>query len=1571
MQSQPRRRCNPALAGIALLAALASVPRAASAQPSCIGDCDNSGTVDISDLIIGVNIALGNQPIAVCPAFNNGSGQVTVDVLIMAVNNALNGCPPTPTATSTATGGAATATHTATASPTQTPASATATGTATSTATITEPAGPSNTPTETPTITVTPTPTEQPFLLRSSKSSAIAVSDDEFLVAVVNPDSGTLSIFAAGTNIRLSEVATGNQPIAVVIHPDNRTAFVANRADATVVQVSDIDTPNPIVSDPVQVGSEPTGLALSPSGNRLFVAEWAEGRVSELDTVGGGLIGTVENVRNPRAVAVTNDGDREDDDETLIVTEFFGAPNPDTTDCPGDNPEVCDTGRIGRVRRYNVSDLSPQSPIVFQPIDSGFAPSTAPPDAPTVMTAPNQLSAAAVQGDKVYVTSVSASPEPPVDFQANVYPVLYVGDLATGMEDLSNVGSANLARLAYDQIPPEATRRFLQEIVDLAFDGDSNEAYVVSRAADTVQHLTYDPSAGIIIGTDEVKQINVAPDCQNPIGIAIAPTRRRAYLNCWVNRRMGVINLDVQVLTEAPQSAALPLAGSAAERVRLGERFYFTGRGRWSNNADGFSSCGSCHPDGLSDGITWSFAAGPRQTTSMDGSFSHGPGPQQQRQFNWTGIFDEIHDFERNTRSVSGGLGAITVSPTDMCGNIAFEEPVPLPADGLGLPVKVVQDDTPGVCTTDWDKIEAFARTIRPPRALRGLDPNAVARGAALFVGDGACHTCHAGPGFTAAHRFWTPSIINNDALMITPFDPPTADPFWSLNPFEISGEVTMAGMMPVGPNEITCGLRNVGTFGVPGGTTATEILERRANGMPAQGAGGFNIPSLYGLSVGAPYFHHGQAETLEDAFGDPLWTGHVQAGNPAFAPTNDQIADLVSYLYSLDATATEPELRDGFDGCPPEFPTFVASLDGGQEVPPVTVTATANAILQLNRDETALTYEVRISGIDPGQITQAHLHVGPRGFNGPVVLFLVDGPPAEPVLKGTLTAADLIPSADVSVETFAEFVASLKAGDVYVNVHTMTNPSGEIRGQIAAPIPLVSSLSGDQEDPPVTTAASGTATFELSADRTRLRYTVDVSDIEPSQIQQAHLHVAPRGINGPVVLFLVAGPPASLPLRGELTAADLIPRTDVGVLDFDDFVGRLLAGDVYVNVHTMAHPGGEIRGQLAGPQSFPSALDGAQEVPAVVTEATGRALFTLDATGTELRFALTQTGIAADQIQQAHLHAAPRGFNGPVVLFLADGSFGMLRMGTLTADDLLPNVDAGIENFADFVEALQAGDVYANVHTTAHLSGEIRGQVLAPTIFTAQLTGDQEVPPVPTMATGESRIVLAPDGESLNVVLATSLMADQITQAHIQVGPPGEDGPVAFFLAEASFASPRLVTLTPADFLPSPLTPTYEDFLAALRSEMTFVNVRTSSNPNGEIRGQLRAPLTLTAMLDGDQEVPPVVTAASGRGQVVINADRDRMRFALTVSDLPADQILMAHIHSGPIGMNGGVAFFLADTGFSSPLLGTLAEDDFLPTPETPTYAEFVAALLGGETYMNVHTIMHNGGEIRGQLEE
>jgi hypothetical protein len=61
---------------------------------ACVGDCTGTGAVSISDLITGVNIALGSQPITSCPAFDvNGDGTVGINELIQGVTNALNGCP--------------------------------------------------------------------------------------------------------------------------------------------------------------------------------------------------------------------------------------------------------------------------------------------------------------------------------------------------------------------------------------------------------------------------------------------------------------------------------------------------------------------------------------------------------------------------------------------------------------------------------------------------------------------------------------------------------------------------------------------------------------------------------------------------------------------------------------------------------------------------------------------------------------------------------------------------------------------------------------------------------------------------------------------------------------------------------------------------------------------------------------------------------------------------------------------------------------------------------------------------------------------------------------------------------------------------------------------------------------------------------------------------------------------------------------------------------------------------------------------------------------------------------------
>jgi hypothetical protein len=61
--------------------------------PACVGDCDGNGTVAINELILGVNIALGNQPLSACTAFDpNRDGTVAINELIAAVNNALGSC---------------------------------------------------------------------------------------------------------------------------------------------------------------------------------------------------------------------------------------------------------------------------------------------------------------------------------------------------------------------------------------------------------------------------------------------------------------------------------------------------------------------------------------------------------------------------------------------------------------------------------------------------------------------------------------------------------------------------------------------------------------------------------------------------------------------------------------------------------------------------------------------------------------------------------------------------------------------------------------------------------------------------------------------------------------------------------------------------------------------------------------------------------------------------------------------------------------------------------------------------------------------------------------------------------------------------------------------------------------------------------------------------------------------------------------------------------------------------------------------------------------------------------------
>lgn len=134
----------------------------------------------------------------------------------------------------------------------------------------------------------------------------------------------------------------------------------------------------------------------------------------------------------------------------------------------------------------------------------------------------------------------------------------------------------------------------------------------------------------------------------------------------------------------------------------------------------------------------------------------------------------------------------------------------------------------------------------------------------------------------------------------------------------------------------------------------------------------------------------------------------------------------------------------------------------------------------------------------------------------------------------------------------------------------------------------------------------------------------------------------------------------------------------------------------------------------LASTKTYTANMSGSDEVPPVQTQATGMVKLKPSTNVGTLSFNLTASGI--HHVTAAHLHLGAKGVNGPIVAFLYNNATpsgdvnGVLSSGTITAADLKGPL-AG-KSVADLVDEIGAGNIYANVHTTEHSGGEMRGQV-------------------------------------------------------------------------------------------------------------------------------------------------------------------------------------------------------------------------------------------------------------------
>jgi len=198
--------------------------------------------------------------------------------------------------------------------------------------------------------------------------------------------------------------------------------------------------------------------------------------------------------------------------------------------------------------------------------------------------------------------------------------------------------------------------------------------------------------------------------------------------------------------------------------------------------------------------------------------------------------------------------------------------------------------------------------------------------------------------------------------------------------------------------------------------------------------------------------------------FGRDLLPGYYVLGSDIYSEKRAKGDLVVSRIVEFEAKYCDVEPPTDPPTEPPTEPPvkppmcedkFVATLSGDEEVPAVYTDVTGDAYFKVDRYEGTITFDVSVldNGAYVGLLgaAGAHIHCAPKGENGPVVAFLAGVVPGglvgEVLLGGSLTADNIVDT--TCGATIEELIDSFCAGQAYVNIHSLENGPGEVRGQI------------------------------------------------------------------------------------------------------------------------------------------------------------------------------------------------------------------------------------------------------------------------------------------------------------------------------------------------------------------------------------------------------------------------------------------------------------------------------------------------------------------------------------------
>jgi hypothetical protein len=373
---------------------------------------------------------------------------------------------------------------------------------------------------------------------------------------------------------------------------------------------------------------------------------------------------------------------------------------------------------------------------------------------------------------------------------------------------------------------------------------------------------------------------------------------------------------------------------------------------------------------------------------------------------------------------------------------------------------------------------------------------------------------------------------------------------------------------------------------------------------------------------------------------------------------------------------------------------------------------------------------------------------------------------------------------------------------------------------------------------------------------------------------------------------------------------------------------------------------------------------------------------------------ALTFTGL--------HIHNAPSGQNGPVVI-------GTDLSGTNTVSapqgsgkiTRVVNYAVTDTNGIKFVTGLLATpeNYYVNIHTTANPGGFMRGQFLrSRLVFRPLMSSLQEVPAITPVAQGAALVEVNVNRDpQTGAIISGTVTFDvdysfpsavTITGLHIHNGATGVNGPVVIDTGTNSTSTAVTNATRGNIFRIVEINSSNTNGIAALNGLFAdptqfYVNMHTTANPGGAIRGQLASNLyAFFNQMTQAEENPPTGASGTADSMTLIRLDRDStgnvtggtVSFNVAYNMGSAQTFTGLHIHNGKMGVNGPVVLNTGISGTNPVVtgadgIGSIAKD--LSVSSTDSGFDFMRGLVENPEnyYINIHTTTFGGGIIRAQL--